>query len=124
MTHGLETSNGQVATSQAPRIQSAVVAVSFPLEEGKGHQAVNVVDGVTCPGVVTGSDLSSSSGQIQAWVLGWKRGNIAAFSYTPVPHTGPRAQPLLKHWQEDWGLGYPGVGAPVSRRHSQSVTRN
>lgn len=99
-----------MATSQAPRIESAVVAVSFPLEEGKGRQAINVVDGVTCPGVAIGSDLSSSSGQTQAWVLGWKRGNIAPFSYTPVPHTGPRAQHLLKRWQEDWVLGCPGVG--------------
>lgn len=51
-----------------------------------------------------------SSGQTQAWVLGWKRGNTATFSYTPVPHTGPRAQHLLKRWQEDWVLGCPGVG--------------
>lgn len=82
-----------MATSQVPPIQSAVIAVNFPLEESKGHQssclAVNVVDGVTRPGVAIGSDLHSSSSQTQASVLGWEKGNIATFSCTRLPPLGP-----------------------------------
>lgn len=78
-----------MATSRAPHIQSAVGAVSFPLEEGMGHQAVNVVDGVTCPGVAIGSDLSSALAKLKLGCWGGEGGTLPPFPTPRFRTLGP-----------------------------------